>query len=79
MAYFCKANILLKAIEYELNNKKILSQKDNTITIDNKKTALLYSTVLDNYQKVIDLAPNFSMHGTIKLIVFLNKKNILKQ
>lgn len=78
LAYFCKANILLKAIEYELNNKKILSQKDNTITIDNKKTALLYSTVLDNYQKVIDLAPNFSYAWYNKANCFFEQKEYTK-
>ena len=64
LAYFSRANIRYKQLEYNINN----NNKQNTNTTDAYQSE--YEMIMRDYDKVIELAPDFAF-------VWYNKANLL--
>jgi tetratricopeptide (TPR) repeat protein len=58
MAYFCRANTRFKLLDYKLNNPENKSSKPEFS--DDKLYRHDFEVIIKDYQKVIDLAPDFS-------------------
>jgi tetratricopeptide (TPR) repeat protein len=58
MAYFCRANILYKLLDFKLNNPENKDTKSEFK--DEKLYKHDFETVAKDYKKVIELAPEFS-------------------
>jgi len=58
MAYFCRANTLFKLLDYKLNNPDNKNPKSEFK--DDKLYRHDFEVIIKDYQKVIDLAPDFS-------------------
>ena len=71
LAYFCRANVRYKQLEFQINtyeNENKLDKKDNLPT--NKKYAYDFELIIRDYDKVLSLNPDFD-------IAWFNKANIL--
>ena len=61
LAYFCRANILYKLLDFELNSEKRPAESDKSSQLNtDKTTASKFSLIMQDYNKVIELAPTFS-------------------
>ena len=60
LAYFCRANILYKIYNYELNIENRIPEAEEKNKLNNDKDITLrFSLILRDYNKVLDLTPNF--------------------
>jgi tetratricopeptide (TPR) repeat protein len=59
LAYFCRANIHFKMLDFKANNNSQMNKKSAT-TFDNKDLALKINQIIQDYNRVIELSPDFA-------------------
>jgi tetratricopeptide (TPR) repeat protein len=58
MAYFCRANVRYKLLDFKMNNPD--AKNDKTLIVDEKIYRHDFDEIIKEYKKVIDLAPDFA-------------------
>ena len=58
MAYFCRANVLYKLLDFKMNNPD--AKNDKSGIVDEKIYRHDFEEIIKEYKKVIDLAPDFA-------------------
>jgi tetratricopeptide (TPR) repeat protein len=59
LAYFCRANIHFKMLDFKANNNSQMNKK-SAATFDNKDLALKINQIIQDYNRVLELSPDFA-------------------
>ena len=75
LAYFTRANLRFKQLEYQSINQSEYTQetknKVNVVPVGDENTKIQYELILRDYDKTIDLTPDFSF-------AYFNKGNLYR-